>query len=48
VAAVSLAQRGGPGWRVTSDKRLRRLAELLGPAPAGGEQHWPTGQPPRH
>jgi hypothetical protein len=42
VAAVSLAQRGGPGWRVTSDKRLRRLVELLGPPPAGGEPHWPT------
>jgi hypothetical protein len=41
VAAVSLAQRGGPGWRVTSAKRLRRLVELLGPAPAGGEHDWP-------
>jgi hypothetical protein len=41
VAAVSLAQRGGPGWRITSDKRLRRLVELLGPAPTGGERHWP-------
>jgi hypothetical protein len=48
VAAVSLAQRGGPGWRVTSDKRLRRLVELVGPAPAGGENHWPSGQPSRH
>jgi len=41
VAAVALAQRGGPGWRVTSAKRLRRLVELLGPAPQGAEQHWP-------
>jgi hypothetical protein len=41
VAAVSLAQRGGPGWRVTSHKRLRRLGELLGPAPDGGERDWP-------
>jgi hypothetical protein len=41
VAAVSLAQRGGPGWRVTSAKRLRRLVELLGPAPDGGAEHWP-------
>jgi hypothetical protein len=41
VAAVSLAQRGGPGWRVTSAKRLRRLVELLGPAPVGGESDWP-------
>jgi hypothetical protein len=42
VAAVSLAQRGGPGWRVTSAKRLRRLVELLGAAPAGGQSDWPT------
>jgi hypothetical protein len=41
VAAVSLAQRGGPGWRVTSARRLRRLVELLGAAPAGAEQDWP-------
>jgi hypothetical protein len=41
VAAVSLAQRGGPGWRVTSAKRLRRLVELLGPAPTGAESDWP-------
>jgi hypothetical protein len=43
VAAVSLGQRGGPGWRVTSARRLRRLVELLGPPPAGGEDHWPQG-----
>lgn len=42
VAAVSLAQRGGPGWRVTSARRLRRLVELLGPAPSGGEADWPV------
>ncbi|MEO9139070.1 MAG: hypothetical protein ABI345_08385 [Jatrophihabitans sp.] len=41
VAAVSLAQRGGPGWRVTSARRLRRLIELLGPAPLGGAGDWP-------
>lgn len=41
VAAVSLAQRGGPGWRVTSARRLRRLVELLGPPPPGGEADWP-------
>jgi hypothetical protein len=40
LAAVSLAQRGGPGWRITSAKRLRRLVELLGPAPAGGAADW--------
>ena len=44
VAAVSLGVRGGPGWRVTSSKRLRRLVELLGPAPAGGAQHWPSSE----
>jgi hypothetical protein len=42
VAAVSLAQRGGPGWRVTSARRLRRLVELLGPPPAGGAPDWPV------
>ncbi|HZC71209.1 MAG TPA: hypothetical protein VE442_10980 [Jatrophihabitans sp.] len=42
VAAVSLAQRGGPGWRVSSVKRLRRLTELLGPAPTGGQSDWPA------
>ena len=30
LAAVSIGVRGGPGWRVTSVKRIRRLAELLG------------------
>jgi hypothetical protein len=40
LAAVSIA-RGGPGWRVTSVKRLRRLVELLGEAPAAGADHWP-------
>jgi hypothetical protein len=41
LAAVSLTQRPGPGWRVTSAKRLRRLAELVGEAPLGGELDWP-------
>lgn len=41
LAAVSLTQRPGPGWRVTSIKRLRRLAELLGEPPAGAELEWP-------
>jgi hypothetical protein len=41
VAAVSLGQRGGPGWRVTSARRMRRLVELLGPAPSGAEDSWP-------
>jgi hypothetical protein len=41
LAAVSLTQRPGPGWRVSSAKRVRRLAELVGEAPPGGEQHWP-------
>jgi hypothetical protein len=47
VAAVSLAQRGGPGWRITSARRLRRVVELLGPAPAGGEDDWPQLAPAR-
>ena len=42
VAAVSIAQRGGPGWRVTSLKRTRRLAELVGAAPQGAGDDWPT------
>jgi hypothetical protein len=42
VAAVSLAHRGGPGWRVTSGRRLRRLVELVGVPPAGAENDWPT------
>ena len=39
LAAVSLSQRPGPGWRITSAKRLRRLVELVGAAPAGAD--WP-------
>jgi len=45
VAALSLAQRGGPGWRITSAKRTRRLVELLGACPQGGEAHWPPVGP---
>jgi hypothetical protein len=41
VTAVSLAQRGGPGWRVTSARRVRRLVELLGPPPVDGDADWP-------
>ncbi len=40
VTAVSLGRRGGPGWRVTSTRRLRRLVELLGPPPTAGAD-WP-------
>jgi hypothetical protein len=42
LAAVSLSVRGGPGWRVTSTKRLRRLAELLGDPPDGADADWPS------
>jgi hypothetical protein len=42
VAAVSVGVRGGPGWRVTSVKRLRRLAELLGEGPTGCGTDWPV------
>ena len=39
LAAVSVS-RGVVGWRIISAKRLRRLAELLGPPP--GELDWPA------
>ncbi len=42
VAAVSLSQRPGPGWRVTSVRRLRRLVELIGEPPDGGRDAWPA------
>ncbi|MEO6885685.1 MAG: hypothetical protein ABI232_05270 [Jatrophihabitantaceae bacterium] len=42
VAAISISSRGGPGWRVTSVKRLRRLHELLGVPPDGGAGDWPA------
>lgn len=41
LAAVSLSQRPGPGWRVSSARRLRRLAESIGAAPPGGDADWP-------
>jgi hypothetical protein len=45
LAAVSLTSRaGGPGWRITSVKRLRRLAELLGDVPEGAGDDWPGPQ----
>jgi hypothetical protein len=44
VAAASIVQRGGPGWRVTSLKRVRRLAELVGAAPAGAGNNWPQAR----
>ncbi|HEU5270848.1 MAG TPA: hypothetical protein VFU36_13060 [Jatrophihabitans sp.] len=42
VAAVDVRMRGGPGWRITSARRLRRLAELIGPSPAGADGNWPA------
>jgi len=42
LAAVSVSHRGGPGWRVTSAKRIRRLTELLGAAPDGAGAAWPA------
>lgn len=42
LAAVSISSRGGPGWRVTSVKRMRRLAELVGPGPDGAGDNWPA------
>jgi hypothetical protein len=41
VAGVSIGVRGGPGWRVTSARRLRRLTELVGAAPRGAGVDWP-------
>jgi hypothetical protein len=43
LAATAVTVRGATGWRVTSAKRLRRLAELLGPAPDGCGADWPGG-----
>ena len=44
LAAVSIGDRGGPGWRITGIKRVRRLAELLGEPPidAGRGLAWLT------
>ncbi|WP_375484649.1 hypothetical protein [uncultured Jatrophihabitans sp.] len=42
VAAMALSQQPGPGWRVTSVRRLRRLVELLGEPPDGGREAWPV------
>ena len=42
VTAVDVGSRAGPGWRVTSAKRLRRLAELIGEPPPGCGPDWPA------
>jgi len=46
VPAVSVSHTRGayssPGWRVSSSKRLKRLAEPVGPAPAGAGEDWPS------
>jgi len=42
LTAVDIGMRGGPGWRITSAKRLRRLAELVGAPPPGSAGNWPT------
>jgi hypothetical protein len=41
LAATAMTTRTQPGWRVTSVKRLRRLAELLGEPPPGAADDWP-------
>jgi hypothetical protein len=41
LAAVSIGVRGGPGWRITSSRRLRRFAELVGEAPDLAGADWP-------
>jgi hypothetical protein len=43
VAAVDVGVKGRPGWRVTSAKRLRRLAELVGEPPTQAGPDWPAG-----
>ena len=43
VTAVEVGSRVGTGWRVTSVKRLRRLAELIGAPPPGCGRDWPPG-----
>lgn len=40
LAAVSVV-RGSPGWRITSAKRLRRFAELVGAPPDLAGVDWP-------
>jgi len=40
LAAVSLSHR--PGWRITSLKRLRRLAEMVGEPPRDAGPDWPS------
>jgi hypothetical protein len=44
LAATAVTVRGGTGWRVTSGKRLRRLAELLGEPPIGSGDDWPSAR----
>lgn len=41
LAAVSITARAGPGWRVASVRRMRRLVELLGDPPQGAGGDWP-------
>jgi len=41
IAAVSVSVRGRSGWRITSARRLRRFAELVGPAPDVPHAEWP-------
>lgn len=42
LAAVAIgAGRVGTGWRITSARRLRRLAELVGVAPDAAGTDWP-------
>jgi hypothetical protein len=42
LTAVAIITRPGPGWRITSQKRQRRLVELIGEPPAGAEADWPS------
>ncbi|MGI8879427.1 MAG: hypothetical protein ACR2KJ_02740 [Jatrophihabitans sp.] len=40
IAAISIT-RPRPGWRVVGQRRVRRLAELVGDRPAGAGLTWP-------
>jgi hypothetical protein len=42
IAGMEVIARPGPGWRITSVKRLRRFGELVGQAPDGAGRDWPT------
>jgi hypothetical protein len=48
LAGMEISARPGPGWRITSAKRLRRLAELIGHPPDGAGDNWPEDEQAEH